>query len=210
MPGIVKVCGLTSLSDARAALEAGADWLGFVVRGDGPRLLPPERAAAIVAALPGAVTVAVMVGAAPEAALAMARILGVTRLQLHRVDPAAWPADAPVPVAFAVPMDAAGNLAAALPGPEHLVLLDRAHPVLAGGTGEPVPWSHAASLARSRDLMLAGGLGPDNVAEAIRVVRPWGVDASSRLESTPGIKDPDRVRRYVAAARAAFERNTHE
>ena len=210
MPGIVKVCGLTSLDDARAALDAGADWLGFVVMGEGPRVLPLARAAEIVASLPGAVTVAVMVGADPSEALATARTLGVSRVQLHRVDPAAWPVDYPVPVAFAVSMGADGGLKAALPAPGRLVLLDRAHASLAGGTGETVPWSHAAPIARSRDVLLAGGLSPDNVAEAIGIVRPWGVDAASRLESAPGVKDHDRVRRYVAAARAAFERKPHD
>lgn len=209
MPGIVKVCGLTTLDDARAALAAGADWLGFVVRGDGPRVIAPRAAAEIVAALPGAVTVAVLVGPTPDEALAAARETGVARLQLHRVDAAAWPVGYPVPAAFAVPMDAEGRLQAALPGPGHLVLLDRAHPRLAGGTGEPLPWAHAAPLARARDVLLAGGLGPDNVAAAIRTVRPWGVDASSRLESAPGAKDHDRVRRFVAAARAAFEEIAH-
>jgi len=205
--GIVKVCGLTTLEDARAAHAAGADWLGFVVRGEGPRVIPPGRAAEIVAALPGAFAVAVLVAPDPAEALSIARAVGASRVQLHRVDPAAWPADFPVAVTFAVPMDGEGHLKGALPAEGSLVLLDRAHAVLAGGTGETLPWEHAAALARTWRLMLAGGLGPDNVGEAIRTVAPWGVDASSRLESSPGAKDHDRVRRYVAAARAAFERN---
>ncbi len=100
-------------------------------------------------------------------------------------------------------MDDTGALGGPLPPEPHLVMLDAAHPRLAGGTGRPVPWPAAAEVARRREVLLAGGLGPDNVAEAIDVVAPFGVDASSGLESAPGIKDADKVRRFVAAARRA-------
>jgi phosphoribosylanthranilate isomerase len=83
------------------------------------------------------------------------------------------------------------------------VLLDTAHPGRAGGSGTPFPWAAAAALAATRDVVLAGGLGPDNVAEAIERVRPYAVDACSRLERSPGIKDHERLRRFVAAVRGA-------
>ena len=83
------------------------------------------------------------------------------------------------------------------------MMLDTSDAQLAGGTGRTFPWETAARAARDRDLLLAGGLGPDNVAEAIAAVRPFGVDASSRLERAPGIKDPEIVRRYVSEARRA-------
>jgi phosphoribosylanthranilate isomerase len=202
---IVKVCGLTGVEDARAALEAGADWIGFVVKGEGPRAIAPERARAIVRSLPMCVVVAVLDGPTPDQALAIAREVGALRVQLHRVDPAAWPAEFPLPAAFAVPVDAEGRLTRAEPRPQHLLLLDTADARLAGGTGRTFPWETAATLARRRDVLLAGGLGPDNVADAVARVRPFGVDASSRLEISPGVKDPERVRRFVAAVRAADE-----
>jgi phosphoribosylanthranilate isomerase len=202
---VVKVCGLTSVEDARVAIEAGADWLGFVVKHDGPRAIAPAEARAIVRALPVSVVVAVMVSPTPDEALAIAREIGALRVQLHRVEPGSWPSDFPLPAAFAVGVDAAGELTSAAPPAPHLLMLDTSDARLAGGTGRTFPWETAARLARERELLLAGGLGPDNVADAIAAVRPFGVDASSRLEVSPGIKDAGLVRRYVAEARRAAE-----
>lgn len=198
---LVKVCGLTRLEDARAAHEAGADWLGLVIESESPRRVSVEQAREITSALDGAVTVGVMVAPTPERALELARASGVTRIQLHRVDPLAWPRDFPFPVAIVVGVEGDGSLTAPLPVGEHLVMLDTAHDRLAGGTGRPFPWDTARVVASSRDVMLAGGLGPENVRDAIDAVRPWAVDASSSLEASPGIKDHERVRAYVEAAR---------
>jgi phosphoribosylanthranilate isomerase len=200
---VVKVCGLTNLEDARTAIDAGADWLGFVVRHDGPRAITPAQAREIVRSLPVSVVVAVMVSPTPDQALAIAREIGALRVQLHRVDAQAWPADFPLPAAFAVGVDATGALTSPAPPEHHLLMLDTSDARLAGGTGRTFPWETAARLARERDLLLAGGLGPDNVADAIAAVRPFGVDASSRLERAPGLKDPETVRRYVSEARRA-------
>jgi phosphoribosylanthranilate isomerase len=199
---VVKVCGLTRLDDARAALQAGADWLGFIVRGESPRRLEARAAAEIIGALGDVTAVAVMVAPGPDEALAMARTIGARRLQLHQVDPASWPQGFPLPVAFAVPVTSDGRLTSRLPSASDLVLLDSAHETMAGGTGQAFPWDTAVSLAARRPVMLAGGLGPDNVALAVERVRPFGVDASSRLEVSPGIKDHGLVRRFVAAVRA--------
>ncbi|HTR96509.1 MAG TPA: phosphoribosylanthranilate isomerase [Candidatus Acidoferrales bacterium] len=203
---IVKVCGLTQLVDARAAVEAGADWLGFIVSGESPRRIEVERAAEIVAALPGVTAVAVMVDVAPERALGLATRMGASRVQLHRADAARWPRDFPLPSAFAIGVAGDGALAGALPHEAHLLMLDAAHATLAGGTGRLVPWDAARRHAAARPVLLAGGLSPDNVAAAIEAVRPFGVDASSGLERSPGIKDPERVRRFVAAVRECDER----
>lgn len=203
---IVKVCGLTNAWDARAALDAGADWLGFIVAAASPRALEPQVAAEIVATLGDVTAVAVMANVTPEQALAHARAAGASRVQLHRVDPAGWPADFPLPCAFAASVDAGGALHGALPAAPHLLLLDTAHPTLAGGTGETFPWAAARELAAARAVMLAGGLDGGNVADAIAAARPFGVDASSRLEKEPGLKDHDKVRRFVAAVRECDER----
>jgi phosphoribosylanthranilate isomerase len=204
---IVKVCGLTRAEDAEWAIACGADWLGFIVRGESPRAVSADQAGAIVAGLRAATAVAVMVGPTPEEALALARRVGAARVQLHRVDAARWPADFPLPCAFAVGVGEDGTLAGPLPPEPHLVLLDTAHASLAGGTGRSFPWTSARPLASNRAVMLAGGLDGDNVGEAIAAALPFGVDASSRLESAPGIKDPDKVRRFVAAVRESDERH---
>jgi phosphoribosylanthranilate isomerase len=199
---LVKVCGLTRAEDAAWALACGADWLGYIVAAGGPREIGPARMAAIVAALPaGAVHVAVLASVGPAEALALARSANAGRLQLHRCDAAAWPADFPLPCAFVTGVDAEGRAQGPLAPEPHLVQLDTAHATLTGGSGVAFPWARARELCGGRRFVLAGGLGPDNVADAIRVAAPWGVDASSRLERSPGIKDPDLVRRFVAAAK---------
>lgn len=202
---IVKVCGITRLEDAKAALGAGADWLGFVLKDVGPRCIETSRAGEIAAAV-GATAVAVMVNPTPDEAISLAARLGADRVQLHRTNPAAWPADFPLPTTFAIPVAADGTLQEILPAVQHLVMLDAAHPTLAGGTGRHVPWESARVVAATRDVMLAGGLDGESVAAALALVRPYGVDASSRLESSPGIKDADKVRRFVAAVRSFDER----
>ena len=204
---IVKVCGLTRLDDARVAVEAGADWLGFVLKWEGPRRIEPAAAAEIAAALPRATAVAVMVAPTPDEALALAKRGGAQRVQLHRVDPLTWPADFPLPLTFAIPVAADGSLTESLPAAPHLVMLDAAHEQLPGGTGDRIPWETARIVAAARDVMLAGGLDGECVAEALEQVRPYGVDASSRLEVAPGIKSADKVRRFVAAVRRFDERD---
>lgn len=205
---IVKVCGLTRAADAAWALACGADWLGFIVGAGGPRDIGAAGMAAIVATLPpGTTAIAVVAGDAPETAFELARAARATRLQVHGAGAAAWPAEAPLPCAFVTRVDGAGHAAGPLAPPPHLVHLDTAHATLAGGTGTTFPWGAARGLCGGRAFMLAGGLGPDNVAAALAAAAPMGVDASSRLESAPGIKDPELVRRYVAAVR---EYDAHE
>lgn len=198
---IVKVCGLTRAQDAAHAMACGADWLGFIVKGESVRGIAPEAAGAIVESLDSVVAVAVMVAPTPNQALEIASRMRASRIQLHRVDPLGWPTDFPLPCAFTVRVDSDGGLHGAEPALQHLVLLDTAHENLAGGTGQPFPWQAATALAARRDVMLAGGLGADNVVAAIQAARPFGVDASSRLETSPGVKDAELVRRYVAAVR---------
>jgi phosphoribosylanthranilate isomerase len=208
----VKVCGLTSLEDARAALEAGADWLGFIVHGESPRRIEPERVSAIVTALEhsaGAArltVVAVMVNPSPAVALDLALRSRATRVQLHAVPDSSWPETFSIPAAIAVAVDREGRLTAPVPAPRHLLMLDTAHARKAGGTGETFPWDAAVTLASSREIILAGGLGQSNVADALDRVRPFAVDASSGLERATGIKDHDLVRRFVRAVREWDER----
>ena len=204
---LVKVCGLTRLEDAQWALECGADWLGFIVRSDGPRRIEPERVAAIVDEL-GAhektrhgQAVAVMMGAGPDEALALAQRAHAHRVQLHRADASRWPADFPFSCAFAVGVTPEGVLLADEPPAQHLLMLDTSVGGHEGGTGRTWPWPVARSIAERRDVLLAGGLHAGNVADAIAALKPVGVDAASRLEARPGIKDPEKVRRYVEAVR---------
>lgn len=205
----VKICGLTRAEDVRWARARGADWLGFILHADSPRRIEAAQAAALTALADGAVTVGVMVGVTPREALALAQVARVGRVQLHGVDAATWPADFPLECHFAVGVDASGAFSRALPAAAHLVHLDTATSTGEGGTGRVFPWAVAAPLARERRVVLAGGLGPDNVAAALAAVRPFAVDASSRLEAgpaSPGIKDPETVQRFIAAVRQEDDR----
>ncbi len=203
---VVKICGLTCLADARAARSAGADWLGFVLKGESPRRIAAELAGEITAALGEVTTVAVLVDPSPDEALKLAATAGADRIQLHRVDASRWPEDFPLPVSIVVPVAEDGSLTEPLPADRYMVLLDTAHPRLAGGTGERFPWETARVVAATRRVLLAGGLDPSNVAEAMRRVHPFGVDASSGLESSPGRKDEHKVRLFVETVRRCDER----
>lgn len=200
----VKVCGITRPEDARVASVCGAWAVGFVFWQDSPRQVAPRRAAAIAAALPGDVlAVGVFVNAPAAEIVALADRVGLGAVQLHgderAADIAALPAGLMVIKALAV--RAAADVETALALPERVtVLLDAYDPRRRGGTGRAADWELAAAVAARRRTVLAGGLGADNVAEAAAAVRPWAVDASSRLETSPGIKDPRRVREFLAAA----------
>jgi phosphoribosylanthranilate isomerase len=200
---IVKVCGITRVEDAAWALDCGADWIGFILAGKSPRRIAPEDAAEIVASARVGTGVAVLVDVTPAQALDIARRAQATRVQLHRVSPQSWPRDFPLPCTFAMGVTPEGEIRGEEPGEGHLLLLDTSLRDMAGGTGHVWPWSVARTIVARRDVMLAGGLSGDNVAEAIRELQPYGVDASSQLESAPGIKDPERVRNYILGARHA-------
>ncbi|HUP20621.1 MAG TPA: phosphoribosylanthranilate isomerase [Gemmatimonadota bacterium] len=200
----IKVCGLTEPAGARAAREAGADFLGIVFAPGSPRRLDPARAAALVARVPAA-WVGVFVDPVPSDVARIAGALELAAVQLHgdespdRCREIRAAAGVPVWKALGPGAGPLEDWAEAVDA----VLLDSG----AGG-GRPLPWRDlAARLERRRPavpLFLAGGLEASNVAEAIAVLAPDGVDASSRLERSPGLKDPARVRAFVAAARAAW------
>ncbi|HEY8551978.1 MAG TPA: phosphoribosylanthranilate isomerase [Thermaerobacter sp.] len=226
VPGFVwiKICGIRDRDAALAAVEAGADALGFVFA-PSPRRIDPDAAARIVAAVRGRhpasdrgdrvrppASVGVFVDAPMTEMVAIARHVGLTHIQLHGDEPESVVAalqEQGFGVIRAVATQVQGVAAPvpslALTTRADRVLLDAAVPGRRGGTGRLADWAVAARLARRRPVILAGGLNPDNVAEAIRVVRPWGVDVSSGVERARGVKDPERIARFVAAARAAAE-----
>lgn len=209
VPISVKVCGVTDPDAGRAAVDAGADYLGLVFARS-PRRLTPLAAERLVEAVPAA-WVGVFVDPDPDRVRQAADRLGLHAVQLHGSEsPAlcrAIRSGCRRPVWKALRWDAGSRAIEAYAGSCDALLLDAADGDRFGGTGRTVPWNRlAARLAarpRSIPVFLAGGLGPENVEEAIRAVDPDGVDASSRLERSPGRKDPDLVRRFVAAARAS-------
>jgi phosphoribosylanthranilate isomerase len=188
----VKICGITRLEDARAATAAGASAIGFIFWEGSPRFIDPDRAKAIASAVPSSMsTVGVFVNTSAAQINAVADAVGLQMIQLHGDETPADAAAVRRPIIKAI-----GSFDDALVDqwPEDVTLLvDAQDPVRRGGTGRPADWERAAALARRRRVLLAGGLSAENVAEAIRAVRPFGIDVSSGVERSPGIKDHERL-----------------
>ncbi len=201
----VKICGVRTVEEARWAALAGADAIGLNFYRRSPRYVSPQEAEAIVAALPPFVSaVGLFVDAPREWVQQVADGCGLAALQFHGIAPSGRFGR---PVIRALQVRGPESLAAipALEG--DALLLDGHAPGLAGGTGRRFDWRLAAEARRfaaGRPIVLAGGLTPETVAEAVRLARPDAVDVSSGVESAPGVKDPDRVARFVRAAKAAL------
>lgn len=205
----IKICGITREEDARAAIDAGADALGFVFVPGTPRFIEPERAAAIVHGLPPFVSrVGLFVNADPGFIRATLAEVRLDTVQLHGDESPQVGRDlrkqARVIQAFRVQGPETLDRLPAYRDSSDAWLLDAYVPGAAGGTGARFDWNLAV---QARDLghplILAGGLKPENIAEAVRQVRPFAIDVSSGVESAPGRKDPDKVRRLIEAARSA-------
>jgi len=202
-----KVCGLTRLTDALHAVKHGATAVGFVFWPKSPRFIAPELAAGIIRELPGTViAVGVFVNQPIDEITRIAAQTGIAAIQLHGDEPPAYAPALPWPVLRATALDEVNGSLTDWP-PDTLLLLDVHDPVRRGGTGRTIDWSRAAGVAAGRRIVLAGGLTPDNVGAAIDAVRPYGVDVSSGVEEAPGVKNFDKVARFLENARAAFERH---
>jgi len=200
----LKICGITRLGDALHAHQHGATALGFVFWPRSPRAMSPDQAAAIIAALPASVTsVGVFVNQAVEEIRRVIALTGIRAVQLHGDETPQISDGIDRPILKSVMLDEAVEASRAWPGGTTL-LLDTSDPVRRGGTGVTIDWTRAGEVARRCRVVLAGGLTPHNVEEAIETVRPFGVDVSSGVETAPGIKDPDKVSLFLTNARRAF------
>ncbi len=200
----VKVCGLTNLADALVALNAGADALGFILA-ESPRQLRPDQVKQIISQLPPlAVTVGVFVDAPADEIKRIRDFCGLDMVQL--VGGSGDAADAMLGgPRRVIRVQGMGGEGKADPEAHRgaTLLLDTAVKGMHGGTGKVFDWKLAVEAARLRPLILAGGLGPDNVEQAIQTVRPYAVDASSGLEMEPGRKDHDKIASFVRRAHNA-------
>lgn len=194
----VKVCGLRRASDIAVATAAGADAIGLVLA-DSPRRVEPDLARRLASGSELPVYL-VLVGARPSEALDLAGYIGAAGIQPHG-ERAAETAAAAVKAGLAVlrPVKVGpGGVGGEVPS-DQIPLLDRHHPDLEGGTGLRIDPEWIPAI--DREWVLAGGLGPDNIHEALLALRPWGVDASSGLESSPGTKDPALIEAFVERAK---------
>jgi phosphoribosylanthranilate isomerase len=200
----VKVCGITNPEDARLAAGCGADAVGLVFA-ESPRRVTVEEARKVAAALPGGVLkVGVFVDAEPEKVLRIAIEVGLDYAQLHgdeSPEVVATVREGGLKVIKALRVRGVDSLAVMEGYEADLFLLDAYSEKARGGTGERFDWGLAKSLKGRGNIVVSGGLNPENVREAIRFFQPYWVDASSSLEDTPGKKNEERVRRFVIAAK---------
>jgi len=202
----VKVCGITNAEDALAAVEAGADALGFIFYEKSPRYVVPGVVANIIAELPPLVTpVGVFVNEGLATVRSIMDTCGLAMAQLHGDENVSYCRELARPAMKALRLRDRGSLLALAEyqgrGGVRGFVLDAFSELSYGGTGQITDWGLAAEVAKSTPILLAGGLTLDNVTEAIRTVRPYGVDVSSGVESAPGKKDHAKMRAFVDAVR---------
>ena len=199
----VKICGITSADDARAAVGAGADALGFMFYEPSPRCVTPEQAAAIIAKLPTHVAkVGVFVDADEAAVRTTAAMAGLDTLQFHGSEPPEFCARFELRTIKAFRVKDSGSLGQLPDYETDAWLLDSYVQGVPGGTGERFNWDLAVEAKRlDRPILLAGGLTPENVGEAVGQVTPYGLDVSSGVEAAPGRKDAAKVAAFIASAK---------
>jgi len=201
----IKICGITNEEDALAAARFGADALGFIFA-PSPRRISPEKALEIIKVLPPLVqTVGVFVDEDPGEVSSVAEKCGLDILQFHGSEPADYCESFDRRVIKAIRLRNRQDLKilAKYDGVVHALLLDTYVADKLGGTGMTFNWEWAAEAVKYGRIILAGGLNPANVAAAISIVRPYGVDASSSLEHSPGLKDHEKIMQFIAEVRQA-------
>ena len=207
-PFLIKICGITRLEDGLAALEAGADWLGFIRWPRSARYLPLDLLIDLINNLKSRAprpfeAVGVYVNAARETIEREASAAGLGRIQLHGDETLGFARALGRPALKALRIRDAGSIRAADDFEGLDLLADAFDPALPGGTGLSYDYALLRELTARRRVLIAGGLTADNVGGVIRALRPWGVDVSSGVESAPGVKDPLKVREFINAARQA-------
>jgi phosphoribosylanthranilate isomerase len=200
----IKICGITRPQDAALAVELGADAVGFVLWADSPRAVTAEQASAIDTTGAFCARVGVYVNAPPHAVAEAVRVARLAAVQLHGDEDVADFTQVGAPVIKALSLANSTDVASALALPADVtVLIDTSDATMRGGTGRLADWTLARQVSAARPVILAGGLSASNLGDAIRAVRPWGIDVSSGVETTPGVKSPERMRDLFAALAAA-------
>lgn len=196
----VKICGITRVEDAQAAVACGAHAIGFVFWPKSPRCVDVDVASRIRATLPaGIAAIGVFVDQPAADVNAIAERVNLSAVQLHGSEDVEYARSMTRPVVKAVAVG--GDAAPAVSDwpSDVTVLLDVHDPVRKGGTGKVIDWAVAAAVARERRIILAGGLTPSNVGDALGRVQPYGIDVSSGVEVSPGIKDHERIKALFEA-----------
>lgn len=202
----IKACGITSMADAEAAVAAGVDALGFIFVPGSPRNIDPEKAREIIGRLfPLVDAVGVFMDENAQVVEEIARFCDLTYVQLHGSESPTFCKGIPCRVlkSFSIGGESTESDLAPYRDVVKGVLLDTYHQGMSGGTGKTFDWRLVEKLNPPGPVILAGGLGPENVAEAIRLVRPYGVDVNSGIEREPGVKDGSKLLQFVEEVRKA-------
>jgi phosphoribosylanthranilate isomerase len=199
----VKICGITNLDDAMTAVECGADAIGFVFWVNSPRFIEPQKAKRIVSKIPPFVTtVGVFVNEPVEGINRLIQSVGFGCVQLHGEETPGACMGLNAKVIKAVRVSGEKDLEGLDSYHVSAFILDTFRKDVQGGTGETFDWDIAVKAKKLGAVILSGGLTPENVVDAIRHVRPYGVDVSSGVEKNPGEKDPEKVRKFIELVRS--------
>ncbi len=198
---MVKICGITRSEDAIFASDCGADALGFVFYSNSLRYISPERAYSIIQKLPSSIEkVGVFVNETPDRINSIVESAGLTAVQLHGDELPEFAEAIKVPVIKAIRIRDKNDIKVMAQYSVYSFLLD-SFTQNYGGSGKRFDWNIAVEAKKFGRIILSGGLTPENVAEAIRIVEPWGVDVSSGVEVKPGVKDREKVREFIKNAK---------
>ncbi len=202
----IKICGITNIEDGLKAASLGVDALGFIFA-PSLRRVKPDIAQKIIRALPKTLLkVGVFVNEDPEEVLRVAKYCGINALQFHGEESPEYCQKFFHPVFKAIHIRDLESLNDMEKYHDVYILLETYSPVQAGGTGNPFPWEIALKAREKRNFILSGGLSPGNIGEAIKKVRPWGVDVCSGVETVPGKKDLLKMMEFVKEVRKTDEK----
>jgi phosphoribosylanthranilate isomerase len=201
----IKICGITNIKDGLKAASLGVDALGFIFA-SGPRRVDPLTAREIIRGLPSPILkVGVFVNEILSRVEETAGYCGLSSLQFHGEESPEYCRSFSLPVIKAIRIKGPESIEEMARYNGFSILLDTYNPMQKGGTGSPFPWEIAQSAKERGKFILAGGLNPLNVGEAVQKVRPWGIDVSSGVEIVPGKKDPQKMIDFVKEVRKADE-----
>ncbi len=198
----VKICGITNENDASSAAGLGADALGFIFYKGSKRYIDPKEAGRIISSLPPFVSaVGVFVNQSIEEIKEYARLSGIDTVQLHGDETPVFCEEVPYKMIKAVRVKDAVNIAEVELYPVRAILFDKHSDEMYGGTGSRFDWGVLKGLEISKKIILSGGLTPENVSQAVRLVKPYGVDVSTGVEDAPGKKNHEKMRKFIEAVK---------
>ena len=202
----IKICGITNIEDARAASDLGADALGFIFYKDSKRYVAPETVKDIISELPLFITkVGVFVKSDLNEILSIKEKTGIDIAQLHGDETPEFCRSIPFKVIKVIRVKDKSDLGQVAQYSDQDILFDTYSDKEYGGTGESFNWEILKDLSLSRNIILSGGLSPDNVLDAVKIVRPYAVDVSSGVESEPGKKDHKKIKQFIEAIKNGNE-----